>query len=109
MQTRMLLLFWGTLLLPPAQAFATAIEGAPRPAQAAPSANWQLAQTDRPGRAAQLSSSDAADLVQRRTGGRVLAVQAQRESGREVYRVKVLTPQGEVRIVLVDAASGSME
>lgn len=105
MQSRMLLLFWGTLLLPPAQVFATAIERAPSPAQAL-SANWQLAQT---GRSPQLSSSDAADLVQRRTGGRVLAVQAQRESGREIYRVKVLTPQGEVRIVLVDAASGSME
>lgn len=105
MQTRMLLLLWGTLLLPPAQAFATAIEGAQHPVQAL-SASWQLAQT---GRGAQLSASAAADLVQRRTGGRVLAVQAQRESGREIYRVKVLTPQGEVRIVLVDAASGSME
>ena len=106
MQSRMLLLLWGALLLP-AQAFATATERAPLPAQSPP-ANWQLAQTDR-GRLAQISSNDAADLVQRRTGGRVLAVQAQRESGREIYRVKVLTPQGEVRIVLVDAVSGSME
>jgi uncharacterized membrane protein YkoI len=45
-------------------------------------------------------------MVQQATGGRVLAVdQAQRE-GRLVWRVKVLTPKGEVIVVLIDAASG---
>lgn len=65
----------------------------------------QLAQA----RPARLSLSEASDLVVRRIGGRVLAAQAVRESGRELYRIKVLTAQGEVRIVLVDAATGQME
>jgi len=61
------------------------------------------------GRQNPLSLSAAADLVQQRTGGRVLSAQAVREQGRELYRIKVLTRQGEVRIVLVDAATGRME
>ena len=58
---------------------------------------------------ARLTLNEATELVQRRMGGRVLAAQAVRAQGRDMYRVKVLTPQGEVRIVLVDAATGSME
>jgi len=63
---------------------------------------WQLAEATQQGR---LSLSEAADLVQRRTGGRILAAQALREQGRDVYRIKVLTRQGEVRVVLVDAVT----
>lgn len=66
---------------------------------------WQLAQAQQN----RLSLSEAADLVQRQRGGRVLAAQAVREQGREMYRIKILTAQGEVRIVLVDAATGNME
>lgn len=66
---------------------------------------WQLAQVQQN----RLSLSEAADLVQRQRGGRVLAAQAVREQGREMYRIKILTAQGEVRIVLVDAATGNME
>ena len=65
----------------------------------------QLAQA----RQKRLSLSEAADLVQRQTGGRVLSAQASNEQGREVYRIKVLTSSGEVRVVLVDASTGSME
>jgi uncharacterized membrane protein YkoI len=55
---------------------------------------------------ADVSRDDAAAMAQQATGGRVLAVdQAQRE-GRTVWRVKLLTPQGEVIVVLIDAASG---
>lgn len=55
---------------------------------------------------ADVSRDDAAVMAQQATGGRVLAVdQAQRE-GRLVWRVKVLTPKGEVIVVLIDAASG---
>ncbi|MHB8167759.1 MAG: PepSY domain-containing protein [Sulfuricella sp.] len=61
------------------------------------------------GKHARLSLNDATELVQNRTGGRVLAAQEVREQGREKYRVKVLTRQGEVRIVYVDAETGSME
>jgi len=55
---------------------------------------------------ADVSRDDAASMAQQATGGRVLAVdQAQRE-GRPVWRVKLLTPQGEVVVVLIDVASG---
>lgn len=68
--------------------------------------NWLLAAA---GKHAGLSLNDATELVQKRTGGRVLAAQEVREQGRAMYRIKVLTRQGEVRIVLVDAETGSME
>jgi uncharacterized membrane protein YkoI len=55
---------------------------------------------------ADVSRDDAAATAQQVTGGRVLTVdQAQRE-GRPVWRVKLLTPQGEVIVALIDAASG---
>jgi uncharacterized membrane protein YkoI len=55
---------------------------------------------------ADVSRDDAAATAQQVTGGRVLTVdQAQRE-GRPVWRVKLLTPQCEVIVVLIDAASG---
>lgn len=68
--------------------------------------HWLMADS---GKHAGLSLNDATDLVQKRTGGRVLAAQEIREQGRQLYRIKVLTRQGEVRIVLVDAETGSME
>ena len=37
--------------------------------------------------------------VQRETGGEVLRAQPIERDGREVYRVKVLTPQGRIRVV----------
>ena len=37
--------------------------------------------------------------VQRETGGQVLRAQPIQRDGREVYRVKVLTPQGRIRVV----------
>ena len=51
---------------------------------------------------ADVNRDDAAAVAQRVTSGRVLAI----ERAGPVWRVKVLTAQGEVRIVLVDAASG---
>ncbi len=54
-----------------------------------------------------LSADEAAALVQARTGGRVLSVDTVRRRDRLFYRVKVLTPQGEVRIFMVDAESGA--
>lgn len=55
-----------------------------------------------------ISAEQAAALVQARTGGRILAVDRIRQQGREYYRVKVLTPKGEVQILLVDAATGAL-
>ena len=51
---------------------------------------------------ADLSRDDAAAAAQRQTNGRVLSVD---RSG-AVWRVKVVTAKGEVRVVLIDAASG---
>jgi uncharacterized membrane protein YkoI len=51
-----------------------------------------------------LSLEQAVGRVRRATGGRVLDA---REAG-DGYRVKVLTRDGEVRVVYVDARSGEM-
>ena len=55
---------------------------------------------------ADLSRDDAAAVAQRLASGRVLSVDKADAAGRPAWRVKVLTPQGEVRIILIDAASG---
>ena len=55
------------------------------------------------------SRDDAAAAAQRETGGRVLAVERSESGGRAVWRVKVVTPRGEVRVVLVDVASGRVQ
>ena len=55
---------------------------------------------------ANISRDDAAQVAQRETGGRVLAVERADAGGRPMWRVKVLTPRGDVRVVLVDATTG---
>ena len=55
---------------------------------------------------ADVSRDDAATVAQQVSGGRVLAVEKTERNGRPVWRVKVLTPQGEVKVILIDAASG---
>lgn len=55
---------------------------------------------------ADLSRDDAAAAAQRVSSGRVLSVEKSESAGRAVWRVKVLTAQGEVRVILIDAASG---
>lgn len=49
-----------------------------------------------------LDRDQAAAQVQRSTGGRVLAVEQAERDGRPVFRVRVLTPSGEVRVVVVE-------
>lgn len=55
---------------------------------------------------ADVSRDDAAAMAQQATGARVLAVEQVQREGQTVWRVKLLTPQGEVIVVLIDAASG---
>ena len=55
---------------------------------------------------ADLSRDDAAAVAQRVSSGRVLSVDKSESAGRPVWRVKVVTAQGEVRVILIDAASG---
>lgn len=53
---------------------------------------------------ADVSRDDAAALAQRATGGRVLAVDTAQAGGRPAWRAKVVTTQGEVRVILIDVA-----
>lgn len=55
---------------------------------------------------ADISRDDAATVAQQASGGRVLAVEKTEREGRPVWRVKVLTPRGEVKVILIDVASG---
>jgi uncharacterized membrane protein YkoI len=55
---------------------------------------------------ADIGRDDAAAAAQRLSSGRVLSVEKSESAGRSVWRVKVLTAQGEVRVILIDAASG---
>ena len=55
---------------------------------------------------ADISRDEAAAVAQRVASGRVLAVERAEVGGKPVWRVKILSAQGEVRIVVVDAASG---
>ena len=57
---------------------------------------------------ADVSRDDAASIAQQAIGGRVLAVDRSERDGRTVWRVKVVTAQGEVKVLLIDAASGRM-
>lgn len=56
----------------------------------------------------QISARVAARVVRQATGGRVLAVNRIQTNQGPAYRVKVLTRDGRIRIMLVDAASGTL-
>lgn len=49
------------------------------------------------------SLSEAVSEAERRTGGRVLSAEPREENGELYYRVKVLTPNGRVQILNLDA------
>ena len=53
-----------------------------------------------------LSLDEAVERVRRDTGGRVLTAEARERRGHTSYRIKVLLPNGSVRVVDVDAQSG---
>lgn len=55
-----------------------------------------------------LSLDEAVARVRRDTGGRVLSAETRDDHGRPSYRIKVLLPNGSVRVVNVDAQSGEM-
>ena len=55
---------------------------------------------------ADIGREEAAVAAQRVASGRVLSVDKAEAGKRPVWRVKVLTGQGEVRVILIDAASG---
>ena len=55
-----------------------------------------------------LSVEQAARIAQRAVGGRVLAAEPGTDGDRRVVRVKLLTREGVVRIVTVDAVTGQV-
>lgn len=55
---------------------------------------------------ADVSRDEAAAVAQRVVSGRVLAVERAEVRGKPVWRVKILSAQGEVHIIVVDVASG---
>ena len=55
---------------------------------------------------ADISRDEAAAAAQRVANGRVLSVDKSEADHRPVWRVKVLTGKGEVKVILIDAASG---
>jgi uncharacterized membrane protein YkoI len=55
---------------------------------------------------ADIGRDEAAAAAQRLGGGRVLSVEKSESGRKPVWRVKVVTGQGEVRVILIDAASG---
>lgn len=59
------------------------------------------AQAQDEGEAASSGRESAGDRVRQveRDGGRVLQAESMQRSGREVYRLKVLTPEGRVRVL----------
>jgi len=55
------------------------------------------------------SAKQAAKIVRKRVGGKVLKVKNQRVNGKRSYRVKVVKPNGHVTSVSVDAKSGRVK
>ncbi|HRQ64436.1 MAG TPA: hypothetical protein PKZ76_06180, partial [Xanthomonadaceae bacterium] len=57
--------------------------------------------------AAAQSLNDTVRRIERETGGRILSAETVVSGNREVYRIKVLTPDGRVRVVQEPAPAGS--
>ena len=55
---------------------------------------------------ADASRDDAAAAALRVASGRVLAVDRAQSGDRAVWRVKVVTPAGEVRVIVIDLVTG---
>jgi uncharacterized membrane protein YkoI len=62
-----------------------------------------LALSAGPAGARELTSQEAVAKVQQETSGKVLSVQTLMQGKRKVYRIKVLTVDGQVRVVQVPA------
>jgi uncharacterized membrane protein YkoI len=79
------------------------VAGAPSAAFATGGGHYLIAR--RGGGDTGVSLNDAVQQVRRETGGRVLSAETVNQGGRTVHRIKVLTPSGQVRVVVVDAQS----
>jgi uncharacterized membrane protein YkoI len=79
------------------------LAAAPLPAEPGPSSHLRVAQASE-----KVSLAQATRMVQERTGGQVLRAETKRDKGRAVHRIRVLTEDGRVRTVHVDAETGRM-
>jgi uncharacterized membrane protein YkoI len=55
-----------------------------------------------------LSLAQILRLAQRQVPGEVLDVELEREHGRLVYEIEILTPSGRVRQLILDARTGAL-
>lgn len=55
-----------------------------------------------------VSIDAAAAMVRRISGGRVIAADSMDEDGKALYRIKVLLPEGRVRVYVVDPLTGQV-
>jgi uncharacterized membrane protein YkoI len=79
-------------------------------------AGGSLAQAAGPSRFAQqersnaagngLDARSAAEIARQRSNGKVLSVDRAENGGPPSYRVKVLTPEGRVRVLTIDTGGG---
>jgi len=53
-----------------------------------------------------IGPGEASARVQKRLGGRILAVETIQRQGKTFYRVKILTGKGVVKVVTVNASNG---
>ena len=57
---------------------------------------------------AELDSGQAVQLIQDRTGGKVLSVVQTTRNGKSGYEVKVLMPEGRIRKLFIDKQTGAV-
>lgn len=77
-------------------------------ATGAVAASGHAPSAQKPAPHAQLSLEHAVDQVQKQTGGRILAADSIPSGRNKLYRIKVLTPDGHVRVMQLHSnTSGS--
>jgi uncharacterized iron-regulated membrane protein len=54
-----------------------------------------------------ISQDEAVQRARQRYNGKVLSAETIRDNGRKVYRIKILTPDGRVKRIRIDAHSGN--
>lgn len=69
---------------------------------------WAQGVPPAPGEARSLSLDEAAALVRDRVGGRVVRAETRDDGGKRTYVFRVVSDDGRVRTVSVDAATGQL-
>ncbi len=92
---RTLILLFSLSMLVPVASAQEAVRGSSE-------ARVQRTEVGQPRRGSEMSA--AVRRAERATGGQVLNVESMRFEGRDIHRVKVLTPGGRVRVVVDDPA-----